>query len=171
MSALAGSRLILKGPNTLLDPSQQERVKSIFATAGVAAERVTFLGWLDRGAHFEAYQGIDIALDPFPHGGGMSTLDALWMGVPVVTFPGPTISSRLASASLSAAGLRDFVARDLDEYVDLAVAKASSLATLALLRATLRGVVANSAFGDPMQYSRAIEGAYRKMWQHWCAAN
>jgi predicted O-linked N-acetylglucosamine transferase (SPINDLY family) len=170
MSALAGSRLILKGPNMFVDPTLQERVKSIFETAGVAAERVSFLGWVDRDAHFEAYQGVDIALDPFPHGGGMTSLDALWMGIPVVTFPGRTISSRLASASLSAAGLRDFVARDLDDYVDLVVAKASNFAALALLRSTLRGLVANSAFGDPMQYSRVVEQAYRKMWQRWCAA-
>jgi protein O-GlcNAc transferase len=171
MNALPGSRLILKGGRTSLDPSQQERVKSILAAAGVAAERVTFLGWLDRGAHFEAYQDIDIALDPFPHGGGMTTLDALWMGVLVVAFPGRTISSRLASATLSAAGLKDFVARDLDDYVDLAVAKALDLAALALLRGTVRGLVASSAFGDPRQYSRAVEAAYREMWQRWCTAH
>jgi protein O-GlcNAc transferase len=149
---LPGSRLFLKGGDTSGDASQQERIKSVLAAAGIAGQRVHFLHWLDRNEHFAAYQDIDIALDPFPHGGGMTTLDALWMGVPVVAFPGRTISLRLASATLSALGLTDFVAENLDSYVDLAVARASDFVTLARLRNTLRGLVAGSAFGDPRQY-------------------
>jgi predicted O-linked N-acetylglucosamine transferase (SPINDLY family) len=171
MNALPGSRLVLKEGRACVDPLQQQRMTSILAAAGIAAERVTFLGWLDRSGHFEAYQDIDIALDPFPHGGGMTTLDAMWMGVPVVAFPGSTISSRLASATLSAIGLADFVGRDLDGYVDLAVAKAADLAALARLRGTLRGRVAGSAFGDPTRYAGAVEAAYREMWQLWCATH
>ena len=102
---------------------------------------------------------------------GMTTLDALWMGVPVVAFPGRTISSRLASATLSALELTDFIGRDIDGYVDLAVAKASDLAALAQLRSTLRGRVAGSAFGDPTRYAGAVEAAYLEMWQRWCAAD
>ena len=79
----------------------------------------------------------------------MTTLDALWMGVPVVTSPGGTISSRLAAASLTAAGLTDFIAADLESYVERAVAKAMDLPALADLRAALRTRVAGSAFGDP----------------------
>jgi predicted O-linked N-acetylglucosamine transferase (SPINDLY family) len=93
------------------------------------------------------------------------------MGVPVVAFPGRTISSRRASATLSALGLTDFLAGDLDGYVEPAVAKASDLATLARLRNALRGLVAGSAFGDPRQYCRAVEAAYREMGQRWCAAH
>jgi protein O-GlcNAc transferase len=170
MNALAGSRLVLKEGRACVDPSQRERITSVLGANGIDAERVTFLGSLNRVGHFEAYHAIDLALDPFPHGGGMTTIDALWMGVPVVTFSGHTISSRLASATLSAAGLTDFIAPDLDGYVDLAVNMMSDLAALARLRATLRGRVASSAFGDPARYARAVEAAYRTMWQRWCAA-
>ena len=99
----------------------------------------------------------------------MTTLDALWMGVPVVTSPGRTISSRLAAASLSAAGLHDFIAPDLDLYVEVAVAKAGDLPALAELRANLRERVEACEFGDPVRYARAVEAAYRDMWQRWCA--
>jgi hypothetical protein len=80
MNELPASRLFLKGGDTSGDSSQQERIKRVLAAAGVAGQRVHFLDWLDRNGHFAAYQDIDIAIDPFPHGGGMTTLDALWIG-------------------------------------------------------------------------------------------
>jgi predicted O-linked N-acetylglucosamine transferase (SPINDLY family) len=168
MSALPGSRLVLKEGRAVVDAVQQARVTRVLAAGGIAAERVSFLVGRERSGHFEAYQDIDIALDPFPHGGGMTTLDALWMGVPVVTFAGRTISSRLAAATLTALGLTDFIASDIESYVHLAVAKASDLAALDRLHGTLRGHVATSAFGDPTQYTRAVEAAYRAIWRRWC---
>jgi protein O-GlcNAc transferase len=145
------------------------RIAALFAEDGIARERLTFLPAATRLDHFSAYGGIDLALDTFPHGGGMTTLDALWMGVPVVTVPGRTISSRLAAASLTAAGLTDFIAPDLQSYVDLAIAKTTDLSALADLRATLRASVAGSTCGDPARYTRAVETAFREMWQRWCA--
>jgi protein O-GlcNAc transferase len=87
----------------------------------------------------------------------------------VVTVPFSTISSRLAAASLTAAELTDFIAPDLENYVDLAIAKATDLSALADHRATLRASVADSAFGDPGRYTRAVETAFREMWRRWCA--
>jgi protein O-GlcNAc transferase len=168
LHALPAARLVLKD-RILTDSGQRARIQAAFATYGIAAERLTLLGVSNRISHFSAYQKIDIALDCFPHSGGMTTLDALWMGVPVVTWPGRTISSRLAAASLSAVGLSDFIAADTESYVKLAVAKASDLAALARLRASLRPRIASSAVGDPQRYSRAVESAYCDMWRRWCA--
>src|SRR5882724_8043295 len=106
---------------------------AVLSAEGISADRITFLDQLGRVAHFAAYHDIDIALDPFPHGGGMTTLDALWMGVPVITAPGRIISSRVAAATLSAIGLTDFIARDGEGYVQLAARQASNLASLAEL--------------------------------------
>jgi protein O-GlcNAc transferase len=125
-------------------------------------------GIVSRKAHFAAYGDIDIALDPFPHGGGMTTLEALWMGVPVATAPGGTISSRLAAATLMAAQLTDFIATDHRHYVELAVKKASDLSSLADLRSRLRDRLANTEFGNALRYARAVEKQYRAMWQTWC---
>jgi predicted O-linked N-acetylglucosamine transferase (SPINDLY family) len=168
LNALSSARLILKN-RWLGEAVQRDRVAAFFAENGVASGRVQLLGPSSQLGHFTGYNEIDIALDTFPHGGGMTTLDALWMGVPVVTAPGRTISSRLAAASLSAAGLHDFIAPDLDRYVEVAVAKASDLPALAELRANLRERVEACEFGDPARYARAVEAAYRDMWQRWCA--
>jgi protein O-GlcNAc transferase len=166
---LPAAHLLLKDA-ALDDADQRARIKAAFFAEGVSAERLKCMGGSNRGAHFGAYQRIDIALDPFPHGGGMTTLDALWMGVPVVTWSGETISSRLAAASLTALGLTDFVATDPETYVDLAIAKASNIEYLSLLRTSLRERLATSEFGDCSRYSRAVETAYREIWHRWCAA-
>jgi protein O-GlcNAc transferase len=89
--------------------------------------------------------------------------------VPVVTCVGSTIPSRLTAASLTALGLSDFVAPDLDAYVELAIAKARDFDALGRLRASLRERIAGSDFGDPVRYARVVEAAYRTMWQRWCA--
>jgi predicted O-linked N-acetylglucosamine transferase (SPINDLY family) len=166
--AMPSARIVLKN-RLLADPSQRDRIITLFRENGVAPERLELRASSSRFDHFSAYQDVDLALDPFPHGGGMTTLDALWMGVPVVTSPGGTISSRLAAASLTAAGLTDFIAPDLRQYVDLAIAKASDRPALARLRAGLRGQMERTAFGDPMRYAQAVETAYRDIWQRWCA--
>ena len=167
LRAVPEARLVLK--DRLIDrASQQEPILATLAQEGVAPERVTILDQGNRAAHFAAYADLDIALDPFPHSGGMTTLDALWMGVPVVTCPGRTISSRLAAANLTAAGLDDYIASNFEDYVELAVAKAGDLRALAELRGTLRDRVASTEFGDPQRYARAVEKRYRAMWRQWC---
>jgi predicted O-linked N-acetylglucosamine transferase (SPINDLY family) len=154
----------------LADSGQRRRIEDAFAAQGISAGRLTLQGGSDRASHFAAYRKIDIALDTFPHSGGMTTLDAMWMGVPVVTWAGDTISSRLAAACLTALGLTDFVASTPEAYVDLAVAKATSLEALSRLRAGLRTRIAASEFGDSARYCRAVEAAYREMWRLWCSA-
>jgi predicted O-linked N-acetylglucosamine transferase (SPINDLY family) len=169
LRALPNSRLTLK--DRLLDyASQRAPALAVLAAEGINADRVTFLDQTDRAGHFAAYDGIDIALDTFPHGGGMTTLDALWMGVPVVTWPGSTISSRIAAACLTAVGLADYVAPDPQGYVALALAKAGDLDALSRLRASLRERVAATPVGNPVRYARAVEVAYRDMWRAWCAS-
>jgi len=167
LAALPNSRLVLK--DRLLDGArQQATILGAFANKGIVADRVTILNQGSRASHFAAYHDIDIALDPFPHSGGMTTLDALWMGVPVVTCPGHTISSRLTAASLTAAGLNDYIASNFGNYIELSVAKAHDLVALAELRNTLRNRIENTDFGDPNRYTRAVEAQYRSIWQQWC---
>jgi predicted O-linked N-acetylglucosamine transferase (SPINDLY family) len=165
LRAVPNSRLVLKDR-----PLEQQRsaIVGTMAEEGISDDRVTLLGHVDRADHFALYREVDIALDPSPHGGGMTTLDALWMGVPVVTAPGRIPSSRIAAASLTAAGLSDFIAPDHQGFVQLATDKANDLASLAQLRAGLRDRVANTEFGDPVRYTRAVERHYRSMWRRWC---
>ncbi len=162
------ARLILKNKQ-FGDPAEQTELYAAFAAAGLPAERVAFLGQTGRAEHFAAYRDLDIALDPFPHGGGMTTLDALAMGVPVITRAGRTIPSRLAASCLTALGLTRFVARDQAGYVATAVAVARDLGALESLRAELPQLIAGSAIGDARRYAAAVEDAYRAVWRRYCA--
>lgn len=160
------ARIVLKD-RALENVAEKMRLTNFFANNGVSAERLTCLAESERAAHLSMYQEIDIGLDPFPHSGGMTTLDALWMGIPVVTWAGQTISSRLAASSLAALGLNSFIADDLDAYVDIAVAASNDIVGLSGLRSTLRDRLAASEFGDPVQYCRAVESAYTDIWRRW----
>jgi protein O-GlcNAc transferase len=143
---LPEAQLVLKNKQ-FGDPAEQGALRAAFGAAGLPTERVAFLGQTDRAAHFAAYRTLDIALDPFPHGGGMTTLDALAMGVPVITRPGRTIPSRLAASCLTALGLTQFITASADAYIKATVATARDLDALEKLRAALPGRLAHSAIG------------------------
>ncbi len=166
LRAVPGSRLVLKD-RPLDHPGERAAILAFFEREGITADRLTLLGLSDREEHFTRLNEIDIALDPFPHGGGATTLDALYMGVPVITCAGPTVSARLAAACLSAIGLTDFVALDRDAYLALAVSKAQQLDALADLRQTMRARLAATPVGDPARYTRAVEKAYCEMWRRY----
>ena len=95
------SRLILKTPE-LDDAANRERVVGHFTQAGVAPERVMMLGKTPWEEHVQAYHRVDLALDPFPHGGGVTTLEGLMMGVPVITLRWPSIAGRLSASIVTA---------------------------------------------------------------------
>ena len=115
-----------------------------------------------------AFNQIDICLDPFPHGGGITTLEGLKMGVPVVTLSWPTIAGRLSSSILTTLGMTDWIAGDRDEYVAIAVRMAQDLGKLADLRAGLRARFDASMLGDTAAYVGVAEQAYRTLWRAWC---
>ena len=115
-----------------------------------------------------AYGEVDIALDPFPYSGGLTTLESLWMGVPVVTLGGDGFAARHSQSHLTNAGLTTLIAGGADAYVEIAVGLARDLKHLALLRAELRPRVAASPLCDGPRFTRHLEAAYRVMWRRWC---
>ena len=131
------SRLVLKY-NGMNSPSIARRLVELFAGAGIDAKRLKLLGYSPHAVLLAEYNRMDLALDPFPYCGGLTTCEALWMGVPVITCPGETFASRHSLSHLSSVGLTETIARDLDEYVELAVAWAGDLPRLAGLRAIAR---------------------------------
>ena len=94
--------------------------------------------------YFEAYQPIDLALDPFPYNGGVTTCDALWMGLPVLTVAGRDARGRQGVSILTALGLPEFVADTPEQLVPLAATWADQRASLADIRGTLRDIVSQS---------------------------
>ena len=102
---------------------------------GLAPDRVHFVDWMKGADYFSTYHRIDIALDPFPYGGGTTTCDALWMGVPVVSLAGPQTVSRAGLSLLANVQLQELVAYNVEGYVQIAMDLAGNLPRLSTLRA------------------------------------
>lgn len=111
---------------------------------------------------------VDVALDPFPFNGGTTTMDALWMGVPVVTLAGEYFTSRMGVTILTNAGLPQLIASTEDEYADIAVRLATDKAYLDDMRRDLRKRVLESRMMDHARFARDMEEALRGMWRVWC---
>ncbi|MEP6673290.1 MAG: tetratricopeptide repeat protein [Chthoniobacter sp.] len=162
---VADSRLVLMSP----PGSCGQRIIRILEGEGVAAHRVDFVERCPRRAYLELHHRLDLVLDPFPYGGHTTSLDALWMGVPVVSLAGRRSVSRAGLSILTNLGLAELVADSEEAYGGIAVELAGNLSRLAHLRATLRSRMEGSALMDAPRFARNIEAAYRSMWQHWCA--
>jgi protein O-GlcNAc transferase len=143
-------------------------VTAFFSARHIAADRVRFVGKLPAAAYFETYGQIDIALDPFPYGGGTTTLDALWMGVPVVSLVGAKAVGRQGLTILANLGLPELAAANEEQYQAIALALANDLPRLNILRTTLRERMRKSPVMDAASFTRNIEAAYRAMWRNWC---
>jgi protein O-GlcNAc transferase len=150
-------------------PLNLRRIQDGFAAHGIDAGRIAIDGGGDVRAMMASYNEVDIGLDTFPYSGGLTTCEALWMGVPVVTWPGDRFEGRHSFSHLSNAGLTETIARDLDGYIEVAVALANDLPRLADLRLNLRTRMAASPLCDPDRFVRDLETAFRTMWQAWCA--
>jgi predicted O-linked N-acetylglucosamine transferase (SPINDLY family) len=157
------SRLLIK--DTLIDDAVVRcSLLERFVRHGIAPGRICFQGATSREAHLAAHQQVDICLDPFPQGGGVTTWEALYMGVPVVAKLGERANARLAGAILSSVGLSDWVAAGDDEYVEIALRSiADSLRTI---RRELPSRIERGC--GPAEYTRAVEAAYRTMWERYC---
>jgi predicted O-linked N-acetylglucosamine transferase (SPINDLY family) len=168
LNAVPASRLFLKYQQ-LAEASVRQSTRERFAVHGIAAERLIFEDYVPRANYLAAYHRVDIALDPFPFPGGTTTVEALWMGIPVLTLSGERFLARQGVGLLMNAGLPDWVASDHDDYVARAVAHASDLQKLAALRAKLRQQVLASSIYDAPRFAKHFETALREMWIIWCA--
>jgi protein O-GlcNAc transferase len=168
LHAAPNARLVLKN-SSLVDAGTQARYRDLFATHGIAGDRLDLVGYLpERGGHLALYNRIDIALDTFPYNGTTTTCEALWMGVPVVSVRGDCHASRVGASLLAAVGLDELVAPSLEAYVALARDLAADPARLAAISRSLRGRLEASPLLDARSLARALEAAYREMWQRWC---
>jgi protein O-GlcNAc transferase len=167
LHAVPGSRLVLKYA-MFDDAVVRERYQGWLEAEGVTRERVDFRGHSSIDRFMASFADIDIALDPFPYSGETTALHTLWMGVPLVAIEGMTLVQRLASRVLRVAGLHDWVATSLDQYVRIACSLAEDPAHLAKERRGLRERLRASPLFDHRGVTRDLEVAYRRMWQAWC---
>jgi predicted O-linked N-acetylglucosamine transferase (SPINDLY family) len=165
--AVPGSRLLFK--NREMDhEAGRRRVAEQFFRAGVSPDRLVFMGKTPWKEHMAAFNRVDIALDTFPQCGGVTTLEGLLMGVPVITLNWPTFAGRTGTTILTTLGLSDWIAESSEQYVELAVQKAGNLQSLADLRRQLRDRMKESILCDAKAYTRLVEKEYRVLWREWC---
>ena len=138
-----------------------------FTAHDVGRDRVALTYTAPQPATWAAYGTIDIALDPFPHNAGTTTIEALWQGVPVVSLAGRPSVGRFGAAILHAAGLDDWVTESQDAYVSRTVAAATDLDALATLRASLRPRLQASPLLDADGLARCVEQVVRGLWDAW----
>ncbi|HEX3848777.1 MAG TPA: tetratricopeptide repeat protein [Steroidobacteraceae bacterium] len=162
MRAVPGARLRLLAPSQ----ANRERLRRSFESQGVDGGRVDFQSYLPRPEYLRSYHGIDIGLDTLPYNGHTTSLDALWMGVPVVTRVGPTCAGRAGLSQLHQLGLTELAADSDPGFVLAASVLARDLGRLAGLRESLRRRLERSALMDGARFAAAIETAYRAAWHN-----
>jgi len=156
------SRLLLQG-QTLDEPSNCAALMARFARQGVTPDRLTLLGGAEHFDFLRGYDAIDIALDTFPYNGGTTTSEALWQGVPVLTFNGDRWASRTSRSLLLAAGLPEWVADDEAGFVAAGITlanRADTPAMLAGLRAGMRERLRASPVCDTETLCRSLESIF-----------
>ena len=160
---VADSRLFLKA-RQFRDNAVCNTVIQQFAAKGINSERIKLEGPEEREEYLAAYNKVDIALDPFPFTGGTTSVESLWMGVPLVTLAGNSLISRQGVGILMNAGLSDWIAEDEKEYLAKAVSFATNLDELTALRARLRPNILASPLFDAPRFACHLENALLEMW-------
>lgn len=167
------TKLLARIPNARLvvhayEGSHREALWRRLEESGLDRTRLEFVGVQSIPAYLDTFNRIDVCLDPFPFGGGTTTCDALWMGVPVVTLPGQTAVSRAGRSLLTQVGLTDCIARDENDYIAIAERLARDEPRLSYLRENLRQIMQDSPLMDAPRFARSIETIYSETWRTWC---
>lgn len=161
------STLLLKG--SLYESADfQARILEDFARCNITADRILFEGQSDHRTLLATYGKVDITLDPWPFSGGLTTLESMLMGVPVVTYPGRSFASRHSASHVSNAGFPQLVAQSWQQYVDIATMLANDIDLLAQLRSEMRDIFLNSAVCDSKAFSRDLRLALLSVWHRHC---
>lgn len=162
------SRLLIKAAG-LASPAVRRRIAAFFEDRGIASARLDLRAWTGGyTAHLATFEEIDVVLDCFPYPGMTTSLEALLMGVPVVTLAGDRFVSRIGEAILKTVGHPGWIARDADDYVAIAASLAGDRERLAALKGRLRGELLASPFAQPGRFTRGLEAAFREAWRRWC---
>lgn len=167
MHELPNSHLVLKGHQYQSDELRQ-RVESFMLGEGIASERLSLEGPAPHMQLLAAYNRIDIALDPWPYSGGLTTCEAMLMGVPVVTMPGPTFAGRHSATHLVNAGMPELVVSSWEEYRKRVRELAADLESLSTIRKHLRHILLQSPVCDAERFARHFNISMRAIWQRYC---
>ena len=164
LAKIPHSRLFLKD-KCLSNSSCREALVKSFKSFGVAENRLILEGSSPRSDYLQAYNKVDIALSPFPYGGGTTCVEGLWMGVPFVTKKGNTFISSIGESIACNTGLSDWVSENEEDYIDKAVRFASNLNDLSALRSSLRDQALQSPVFNAKKFSKDFVLALEALWK------
>jgi predicted O-linked N-acetylglucosamine transferase (SPINDLY family) len=164
LKRVENSRLLLLAPAG----DSRQRILECLQKLDVSADRLMFVGRQRGLEYLRTYDLIDIGLDTLPYNGHTTSLDSVWMGVPVVTRIGQTVVGRAGWSQLSNLGLTELAAKTDEEFASIAANLAADVPKLADLRKNLRSRMERSPLMNAKQFTRNIENAYRSVWQQWC---
>ncbi len=168
LRSVPGSRLVMKCLGAA-DAGTRAFLLGEFERRGIPAARIELVGFIaSQQEHYGWYRQVDVALDTFPYNGTTTTLDSLMMGVPVVTLAGDCHAGRVGASLLTRIGIPEFIARDADEYVALAIELACDPERIAGLHGSLRQQLFASELCDGATFMAGFEFALRGMWANWC---
>ncbi|MFI8751699.1 glycosyltransferase [Vreelandella lionensis] len=167
MHQLPGSKLFLKG-SQYEGEEFIEQTQNQFAVHGIAPDRLIMEAFSPHFFLLDAYNRVDIALDPWPYSGGLTTCEALLMGVPVVTMPGPTFAGRHSATHLVNAGFPELVTESWEQYCQQVLELAGDLESLAAIRKGLRKQLLASPVCDAPRFAKHFTIAMRAIWQRYC---
>jgi predicted O-linked N-acetylglucosamine transferase (SPINDLY family) len=161
------SRLLVKS-QLKRDEEKSKEVFARFAANGISADKLILEDYESRQNYFYAHHRVDMALDPFPYPGGTTTAESLWMGVPVLTLAGTHFLERQGVGLLANAGLEDWIASDVEDYIARAIRLATDIENLAKLRRSLRQQALRSPIFDGQRFATHFVDAMRQMWAEYC---
>ncbi|KAB2046403.1 hypothetical protein ES319_D01G231900v1 [Gossypium barbadense] len=168
LCAVPNSRLVVKCKPFCCDSVRQKFLTTL-EQLGLESLRVDLLPLiLLNHDHMQAYSLMDISLDTFPYAGTTTTCESLYMGVPCVTMAGSVHAHNVGVSLLSKVGLGHLIAKNEDEYVQLALQLASDVTALQNLRASLRDLMSKSPVCDGQNFISGLEATYRGMWRRYC---
>jgi len=162
LSQVPNSRIYVKA-SVFADHGLQKDFAARCKSVGIERKRLLLSSLIiDKQSHLSKYNQVDIHLDTYPYNGTTTTLEAMWMGVPTVTWTGESHRSRVGNSIMSNLGLADYIAHTKEEYIDLAVSKANDLDVLRTVRAESRARISESAIMDNKGFVKELENFYRR---------
>jgi predicted O-linked N-acetylglucosamine transferase (SPINDLY family) len=164
LTALPSARLRLQSKQ-LGNPAMAQQFSQRLQQFGIDPARVIMHGATSREVYLAAHGEVDILLDTFPYTGATTTCEALWMGVPTLTLAGATLLARVGASVITSAGLKEWVATSMADYVDKAIVLAGDIPRLSALRFILREQALASPIFDAPRFARNFEDALWGMWQ------
>jgi len=166
LHAVPTAKMLIAG---ISETKVRDKLCSWFAREGIAAERLDFHQVMPLPDYLALHGKVDICLDTYPYSSGTTGIHALWMGVPTLTMVGKTLPSRIGATMLKHAGLDEYIAESEDELLRKGISLAADVATLSMLRMSMRTRMETSAIHQPERISAALEQGMRTIWRRWCA--